>query len=332
MKNKKLMVGISTLLMVSLIATGCGRKIEIKNGSKVAVSIKGDKFTATEYYENIKKDNISALIDMIDHSILDKKYKADDKEKEYIDNQVSQIKSYYGSDEATYKNILLQYFGVETEDALRTKISLEYKRNKAVEEYVEKNLKDDEIQKYYEESIFGKVSASHILIAVNAKEDASDEEKKDEEAKALEKAKDIINKLNNGEKFADLAKEYSDDKATATKGGDLGYFELSDMVSEFSNAVKELSNDEYTKEPIKTEYGYHIILRTGEKDKPKLKDVKNEIKEKLREQKLTEDASLYYETLKTIREDNNIKWNDDTLKQAYDDYMKRLIDNAKQNS
>lgn len=332
MKKKKLMVGVSALLMVSLIATGCGRKIEIKNGSKVAVSIKGDKFTATEYYENIKKDNISALIDMIDHSILDEKYKADDKEKEYVDNQISQIKSYYGSDEATYKNILLQYFGVETEDELKTKISLEYKRNKAVEEYIEKNIKDDEIQKYYEESIFGKVSASHILISVNAKEDASDEEKKDEEEKALEKAKEIINKLNNGEKFADLAKKNSDDKATATKGGDLGYFELSDMVSEFSNAVKELSNDEYTKEPVKTEYGYHIILRTGEKDKPKLKDVKSEIKEKIREQKLTDDATLYYETLKAIREDNNIKWNDDTLKQAYDDYMKRLIDNAKQNS
>ena len=65
---------------------------------------------------------------------------------------------------------------------------------------------------------------------------------------------------------------------------------------------------------------------------PKLKDVKSEIKEKIREQKLTDDATLYYETLKAIREDNNIKWNDDTLKQAYDDYMKRLIDNAKQNS
>ena len=102
------------------------------------------------------------------------------------------------------------------------------------------------------------------------------------------------------------------------------------MVSEFSNAVKELKNNEYTKEPVKTEYGYHIILKTGEKDKPKLKDAKKEIKEKLREQKLNNDSSLYYEALRDIREENKIKWNDDTLKKAYNDYINNLIDSAKQ--
>ena len=73
---------------------------------------------------------------------------------------------------------------------------------------------------------------------------------------------------------ADLAKKYSKDEASASNGGDLGYFDLNEMVDEFSDAVKELKVDEYTKEPVKSSFGYHIILKTGEKEKPKLKDVK----------------------------------------------------------
>jgi foldase protein PrsA len=104
------------------------------------------------------------------------------------------------------------------------------------------------------------------------------------------------------------------------------------MVEEFSNAVKELKNNEYTKEPVKTQYGYHIILRTGEKDKAKLEDVKDEIIDTLTNQKLNEDPSVYYETLKAIREKKKIKFNDDVLKKAYNDYMNKLIESSKQNS
>ena len=128
------------------------------------------------------------------------------------------------------------------------------------------------------------------------------------------------------------SKKYSQDKSNSSNGGDLGYFNLSDMVEEFSNAAKELKINEYTKEPVKTQYGYHIILKTGEKDKAKLKEVKEEIKEKLREEKLNSNPSLYYETLMDIREENKIKWNDDILKNAYNKYMQELIKSAKENS
>ena len=332
MKKSKIVLGVSALLVASLIATGCGNKIPVKNGSKVAVSIKGDKFTATEYYEEIKENNIINLIDMIDHSILDKKYESDEAEKTEIDNQIEQIKQYYGEDENTYKSVLKQYFGANNEDELRTKLSLEYKRNKAVNEYIEDHLKGDDIKKYYEEKIFGQIKASHILITVNTKADATEEEKQEADKKAYEKAKKVINELNSGKKFKNLAKKYSEDKSNASNGGDLGYFELSDMVDEFSNAVKELKKNEYTKEPVKTQYGYHIILRTGEKDKARLEDVKDDIKEKLRTEKLNNDKALYYKTLISVREDNKIKWNDDELKNAYNKYMQDLIDSVQENS
>lgn len=332
MKKNKIIMGIGALLVVSLIATGCGKQIEIKNGSKVAVSVKGDKFTATEYYQKIKQDNIHTIVEMIDHSILDKKYKSDEEEENYIEDQIKQIKSYYGEDEETYKKVIKQYFGVENESELKEMIALEYKRTKAVNDYIEKNIKDDEIKKYYDENIFGEIKASHILISTNTKADATDEEKQKAEKEALEKAKKVIKELNKGKKFKDLAKKYSDDKATSSNGGDLGYFQLGDMVIDFSNAVKELKKNEYTKEPVKTQYGYHIILRTGEKDRAKLEDVKDSIKEKIRENKLNEDKTLYYETLKEIREENKIKWNDDELKKAYDNYMQELINTVKENS
>jgi foldase protein PrsA len=328
MKSRKIIMGISALLVVSLIVTGCGKQIPVKNGSKVAVSIKGDKFTATEYYEEIKKDNIYTLINMIDTSIMNKKYKSDDEEKQYVEDQISQIKQYYGEDEDTYKAVIKQYFGTENENEVKEKIILDYRKTKAVNDYIEKNLKDDEIKKYYDENIFGQIKASHILISVNVKDNATEEEKAKAEEEALEKAKKVIKELNSGKKFKTLAKKYSDDKANASNGGDLGYFALEDMVEEFSNALKELKKNEYTKEPVKTEYGYHIILRTGEKDKPKLKDVKDTIKTKLRTQKLDEDKSLYYKTLMSIREESKIKWNDDVLKKAYDDYMQDLIKSA----
>ena len=331
MKNKKIIYTLG-ILVVSILVTGCGKEIAVKNGSKVAVSTKTEKYTATEYYNEIKKDNISKLVDMLDKDLLYKKYKTDSKETEAIDKQIEQVKSYYGSDENTYQSMLKQYFGVDSEKDLKEKLKLEYKRNLAVEDYIKKNIKDSEIKKYYDEKVFGQVKASHILISINVKDGATDEEKKAAEEKALKKANKVIKELKNGKKFADLAKKYSDDKANSENGGDLGYFNLDEMVSEFSDAVKELKKDEYTKEPVKTEYGYHIILKTGEKDKAKLKTIKKDIIEKIKTQKLNDDPSLYYKALRGFREDNKIKWNDDTLKKAYNDYVNDLIDNANSSS
>ena len=329
MKKNNLYIYLRIVLLVSVITTGCGKEIEVKNGSKVAVSTSGEKYTATDYYSLIKEDNIAKLVNEIDKDLLFKKYKSDSKEKESIDKQIEQIKSYYVNENTDYDTVLKTYFGVNSEKELKEQLKLEYKRNLAVEDYIKDSIKDSEIKKYYNEKIFGEVKASHILISVNVKENATDEEKTKAEEKALKKANKVIDELNSGKKFADLAKKYSDDKANATNGGDLGYFSLDDMVEAFSNAVKELKKNEYTKEPVKTEYGYHIILKTGEKDKKKLKEVKSDIIEKIKTQKMQEDSSLYYKALKGFREKNKIKWNDDVLKKAYNEYVNQLIDNAK---
>ncbi len=326
--KKKILISLSALLLISTITTGCGKTAEVKNGAKVAVSTNEEKITATEYYDEIKKDSISKLINMIDKGILEKKYKSDDKENEAVKKQIDQIKQNYGSNESTYKSVLQSYFGVSSEDELEDMLRLEYKRNEAVKDYIKKNIKDDEIKKYYEENIYGEVKASQILISSSAKSNATDDEKAKAEEKAKKKAEEIIKKLNKGEDFAKLAKKYSDDDATKSNGGDLGYFDLSDMEETFGNAVKKLKVNEYTKDPVKTTYGYHIVLKTGEKDKPKLNKVKSKIKDKLTDEKINSSNTIYYETLMNIREDEKIKWNDDSLKKAYEDYMNNLIKQA----
>lgn len=328
MKKKKTLLFLSLLLIVAFITTGCGKETDLKNGAKVAVSVDSGKFTASEYYDEIKTDNISKLVNMIDKSIFEKKYKKSNEEDEAVKKQINQIKQYYGKDESTYKNVLQSYFGVESESELEDSLRLEYKKNLAVKDYIKKNIKDDEIQKYYNENTYGQVKASHILISSKVKDNATDEEKTKAENKAKKKAEKIIKQLNEGADFKELAKKYSSDDATASNGGNLGYFDLDDMTEEFSNAVKKLNKDEYTKEPVKTTYGYHIILKTGEKDKPKLKKVKSDIIDKLTEQKLNNSKTLYYETLMDIRNENGIKWNDDTLKKAYEDYMNNLMKQA----
>lgn len=328
MKNKKIILGLTTIIAVAFIATGCGQKAELKDGAEVAVSVEGAKITATEYYNEIKKSNISQLVDMIDHKLFDEKYPSDDEEKEAIDQQISQMKNTY-QDENTFLSIISQYFGVSSEEELRDMLSLEYKRNNAVNDYIQDNLTEKEIEDYYDQNIVGDIKAKHILIAADVDDDATEEEKTEAEEKALEKAQNIIKKLDDGEDFDELAKKYSDDESNAESGGDLGYFQPDEMVEEFANAVKELENGEYTKEPVKTKFGYHIILKEDQKEKAELKEVEDDIKETLAENKLSADNSLYYQTLIDIREENKISWKDDELKKQYDELMEQLIETAK---
>lgn len=330
MKNKKVITAITLLATTSLVLTGCGKKAEVN--SKNAVSLTGIKISTTEYYNELKKDNISKLVDMIDHKLFDEKYKTTDDETKEVKEQIEKIKSNYSNDEDTFKNVIKQYFGVSSESELEDMLRLEYKRNEAVEDHIKKSLTNKEIEQYYDDNIIGDIKASHILIKVNVKDDATEDEKTKAEEKAKKKAENIIKKLDNGESFEKLAKKYSDDSSNKDKGGDLGYFKAEDMDENFVEAAKALKKNEYSKEPVKTQYGYHIILKKDQKKKASLKSVKNDIKETLMNEKLTNDTSLHYNALIEIREENNIKFDDKDLKKAYEDLMDKLIKQASSSS
>lgn len=85
--------------------------------------------------------------------------------------------------------------------------------------------------------------------------------------KTKPEAKDIIEKLNRGEKFADLAKAHSTDPGTKDRGGDLGYFSKGQMVPAFENAAFALKKGEVS-EPVKSRFGYHVIKLEDKRTTP----------------------------------------------------------------
>lgn len=216
------------ILAVLLLVTSCGKVPKLKNGDEAVVTMKDGDISVEELYSEMKeKYALDMLITKIDTAILNNVYKTDDEEKNYIDKQLETIKyyyeTYYKSQYKSFQEYLTQN-GVESEDELKENIRLTYKRNKAVKNYVKSIITDKEIEKYYDEEIFGDISASHILIKPEYDDNASDEEKKEAEKKAFKEAKEVIAKLKKGEDFAELAKEYSDDSSNSKSGGKLADF------------------------------------------------------------------------------------------------------------
>lgn len=113
------------------------------------------------------------------------------------------------------------------------------------------------------------VKARHILIQLS--QDAPEEEVQS----AYRKAEEIRSRLEDGADFEELAKEYSDDPGSKTRGGDLGWFGHGRMVPEFDKAAFALQKDEISK-PIRTQFGYHIIQVVDRRTSDALK---NEIRD-----------------------------------------------------
>lgn len=87
---------------------------------------------------------------------------------------------------------------------------------------------------------------------------------------SLTKAKDLLQQLRAGASFADLAKQFSTDKGSAAKGGDLGFFGPGKMVRPFEDATNALAKPGDLSEPVESQFGYHIIRLDERKPKGKL--------------------------------------------------------------
>jgi peptidyl-prolyl cis-trans isomerase SurA len=136
-----------------------------------------------------------------------------------------------------------------------------------------------------------KVRASHILIKYIKKDGKIDT------AATKAKAEEIYQKLMNGENFAKLAKEYSDDKGNAERGGDLGYFQRRQMVKPFDETVFKMQPGEISK-PVQTRFGFHIIKLTEVEPYPEFAKIKNKLKEKYMKTRFKKDLRAFVDSLK----------------------------------
>ena len=321
---KKIVISVLAIL---LLVTGCKQVPKLENGKEKVVSYDKGGIAVDDLYDELKsRYGLDLLLNMIDEEITNAKYETKDEEKEYITNQKNTENTYYEllyqGRYSTFEQYIKAKYGVSTTEELENIFRLSYRRSEIVKEYIKKNITESEIKDYFENSYIGDIEASHILITADYSDDATDEEKEKAEKEALEKAKEVIKKLDAGEDFAKLAKEYSKD-GSADNGGALGRFGHGDMVAEFEEAAYKLEVGKYTTEPVKTKFGYHIILKTKDYGKGELKDAKEDIIEALVSQKMNEE-DMVYKTLIDVREENGVTIEDTTLKEQYENYKYNL--------
>ncbi len=118
----------------------------------------------------------------------------------------------------------------------------------------------------------GELFAAHIMTKVEKESTEKDREN------AKTKINEIYQKLKSGEKFEDLARQFSDDKQTSDRGGQLQPFKSGRLPKDFEDAAFKLEKNGDFSEPVLTEYGWHIIKRLDLKGIGSFNDIKNELK------------------------------------------------------
>ena len=131
--------------------------------------------------------------------------------------------------------------------------------------------------------------------------------------KTKEEAQAIIKDLDAGKKFEDIAKEKSTDPGSGANGGDLGYFVQGQMVPEFEKVAFELEPGSYTKEPVQSQFGFHVIKVEDKRQKPP--PAFDEVKDQFRSMVLRD---KYFALVKQLRDAAKIDIADPALKAAVD--------------
>lgn len=259
---------------------------------------------------------------LLDQEIAKKGIKATDED---IQNELKTIIDKVGSKEELNK--ILKQRGVSNAqftDDLKTQIKIK----KLVNSVQKINISDNDAKKYYDthksEFVHGEqVRASHILISANTLEiiqqlkaknpniDPADMNTQVEAAIAVQKAKAekvLAQVKQNPDDFAKIAQKESDDKTSAERGGELGFFPKEAMVPEFANAAFSMKPNTVSEQLVQSPYGFHIIKVTDrmEAGSTPYAKVKDEIK-------------FYLETQKQIEVLKNIT--DGLMKNAKIEYL-----------
>lgn len=288
----------------------------LKDGTQPIVKIDKKTFTADDLYESLKEglssNTLTILLNDIDEAILVEKYKEDSE----MNNDVkSTAEYYYSAYEQNYgytKEEFLSKYGFASESDFLDSLKLDYRRNKYYEAYALGLVTEKEIEKYYKDEVFGDVDSKHMLVSIDSENGLSDEE-----AKKL--ANEIIAKLNKGTSWDDVKEEYKDKIISE----ELGYNAFNASLEKaYLKECKDLAVGTYSKTPVLTSYGYHIVYKIAQKDKPELDDVKDEVKDILATQKKNADENLYYKSLIKMREDAKIEFTDTKIEDLYNNYKK----------
>ena len=269
----------------------------------VALEIKRILFQAKAMRQPIDESMMGSMRDKVIDSLINRellyqrsKAKGITTDAEEIDNSIDQIKQKLEAGQS-FESLLAE-MGI-TIETMRTQVGQANAIQKLIEVvvYPKAMVSEKESRIFFENNpqYFQKpeeVKASHILIQVAP--DAGDEEK----LAARKKIEEVQIKIEAGNDFAELARQYSEGPSNVN-GGDLGYFDRKKMVKPFSDAAFALKPGEVS-DIVETRFGFHLIKVYDKKAKSAyvFEDIKDRLREILRQQKIQDETVRYLEELR----------------------------------
>ena len=310
--RKAILFGIVGFLVATLLFRCIlwpDRIATLADGTQPIATINGENYTADKLYAEMKEHyNVKILLDDIDNMILTEKYPENDDMKEEVNNTLQSYYTYY-ENYGYSKEDIITGLGFNSEAQFLDSLKLDYRRNNYYDEYVKSLIKDESVQKYYNDEVFGDVDSKHILVKI-------DEESKDGLSKddANKLAKEIISKLNKGKTWDEVITEYKDKIVNE----ELGYqaFNAS-LEKSYLEECRKLEVGKYSKTPVLTSYGYHIVYKIDQKETPTFEEVKEDIIEILANKEKEKDKNLYQKALFAMRDEAKLEFVDTVFKDQY---------------
>ena len=283
MKNNFRVV-ITVVVIIALLAgsvyIGAGAFRNTGGGNTVA-TVGNEKITKDELYNYMVKQSGKQAVDaLVSEKIIELEAKKNNivVEASEIDEEIATYEEMYGGKEALENALASSGFDMEY---LRGNVETNLMIKKILAPTIE--ITDAEISDYFTQNKASfdqqeQVKARHILV------------------ETAEKANEVLGKLNAGEAFEDLAKEYSTDTSNKDKGGDLGFFGRGQMVSAFEEAAFGAEIGKVVG-PVETDYGFHLLIVDEKKEavEATLEDKKEEVRDILLDQKIQSQVSTWLE-------------------------------------
>ncbi|AEB73484.1 hypothetical protein C5L32_000357 [Lentilactobacillus buchneri] len=276
-------------IMMSFTLAACG--------SKTVATTNGGKITESAYYSSLKSTSSGkqVLQQMILNKVLEKQYGKDVKDSQ-VNSEFAKYKKQYGSS----FNSVLQQNGMtasQLKDSIRSNLLLK----QAVKDNVK--ITDAQLETQFK-SYQPKVTVNQILVSKKST------------------AEKVISELKDGKSFSSLAKKYSTDTATKNKGGRIAAFDNTNtsLDANFKKAAFKLKNGEYTKTPVKTQYGYQVIQMVNHPSKGTWKQHESELKDQIVTSKMSDSNTLHSVVSKVLKK-GKVTIQDKDLQNVLSDYL-----------
>ena len=280
---------ILIILFLACLVLNCGVSNNDNPSSEIIVKVGS---------ENITKDDLNRELNKLSQKQKALYTSSPQRLNEFLETHINQKVLY----KEAYKR------GIQDREEIREQIA-NYEQKLIAKTFgkeilEELELSNEEIQSYFEENKtnYEQVDISKIVISY-------DKGNEDAKASALSEAENVTKRAQSGESFEDLASEFSDDPASKTRGGNVGYVKRGRFPQQIDDVIFELNKGDITK-PFEVDGAYLIIKANKEPDIPPYGQIENSIRSELINQRL-------FDYINSLREQWDVKVYEDRLEEMY---------------